>query len=450
MPSATYPVKTTVQVEGLGELTGWLNADGTQQFFNIPYGLLSKRWTNSRLRESWPDNKWDGRYLGAASSQPNRPFYPFPMPKRDHLKHKDMEITDEFECLNLHITVPKGCNLTDALPVIVFIHGGGFVFGTANYSILDGRHLANLVSMPLAASADDQSVELGMPTIIVTPNYRFLASHDIGTESPDGNGNFGLIDQKHALEWVHKLMSEVGVDATLPVPERLAAMRAVPTEVLSQATYEVFQGLNLPQFGVVHDDEGIIYDQAYRDHSVEHIIDRIKFHLPASLADEFISHYGIRGDMTYKEKYDAVEAITTDGIFGALPYYLAKANPDRVHVYYWVLFGGLSAILSPEELKLSNAIGSDFIAFAHGRPPYPVWGTSHSARQYGPKSACSVVGIECDTRPIEWYDRIAPHIDAVDRLCTDFMMRRSELVSLEYGPGSQNRVVVTQGKPLAL
>ncbi|WVQ85412.1 hypothetical protein IAT38_007577 [Cryptococcus sp. DSM 104549] len=520
MPAATTPVETSVEVKGLGRLTGWLNADGTKQFFNVRYADIAKRFTHSTLKTSWPEQQWEGRYLGAASPQPIRPFYPFPMPERPALKYDDLEIQDEFECCNLHITLPPGCSFDDELPVMVFIHGGGFVFGTANYSMLDGRHLAVL------------SAELGMPTIIITPNYRlgfygFLASHDFAEECPEGNGNFGLIDQKNALFWVNKsgtipicgmytvdeydviyqkLLHEVGIDATLPAKDRLEALRAVSTDVLSQATYECFQGLNLPQFGVCHDgkiigdgvplptpgsywkqdlskvyngkvivgdckNEGIIYDQAFKDYPVSHLRDLASKHLPPTLVQPYLEHYSVRDDMSELEKFNAVESMVTDGIFGASPAYLAEANPDKVYVYHWDhasqfknawggyahhsldymwLFGNVSAIVSPQERELIRAIGTDFITFANGIDPFPSYGAEKNARRYGPLSTWSVVDEKYDGRPFEWFVNIGPHLDAVDALCTDIIMRRPQLVSPEYGPGSKNRVKVTQGKPMAL
>lgn len=79
----------------------------------------------------------------AHSAQPERPFYPFPMPPRPHLGEARI---DELECCNLHVTVPAETTADSKLPVFVFIHGGGFVFGTADYSILDGRPLVNRVN----------------------------------------------------------------------------------------------------------------------------------------------------------------------------------------------------------------------------------------------------------------------------------------------------------------
>lgn len=306
MPIATAATPTTFEVASLGALHGWsYPEDGTTQFFGVPYADIPARFRNSIPKTSWEGNEWDGKKLGGYSAQPNRPFYPFLMPLRPHLNES---LIDELNCCNLQITLPSGCTSESKLPVLVFIHGGGFVFGTANYSILDGR--------PLAI----RSSEAGMPTIIVTMNYRvgmygFLASNDIREDMAahgGGNGNQGIVDQKNALIWINKhiaslggdpdrvlltgqsagavsvdlhlraphnnlfstavlqsgtvpicgiyseeeydivymkLLGACGVDVTLPPAERLEALRQVPHDVVSQQTYEVFQGLNLPQFG---------------------------------------------------------------------------------------------------------------------------------------------------------------------------------------------------------
>ena len=59
---------------------------------------------------------------------------------------------DEWDSLNMQITLPPGTKPTDKLPVLVYVHGGAFIFGTGNYSILDGKALANLVGPPFSPS----------------------------------------------------------------------------------------------------------------------------------------------------------------------------------------------------------------------------------------------------------------------------------------------------------
>jgi len=99
------------------------------------------------------------------------------------------------DCLTLNVFRPFGVD--GPLPVMVFIHGGDFVTGTANDPLLDGSRLA-----------------LG-GLIVVTVNYRLGAlgwlTHP--ALSDGGSGNFGLMDQIAALRWVHENIAAFGGDA---------------------------------------------------------------------------------------------------------------------------------------------------------------------------------------------------------------------------------------------
>lgn len=94
-------------------------------------------------------------------------------------------------------------------PVIFWVHGGSLLHGSANYGIYD---VVNFVS---------HSVDIGHPVVAVNFNYRlglggFLASKQIATELRkdgfDGNGNFGLTDQRVAAEWVQTYIEQFGGD----------------------------------------------------------------------------------------------------------------------------------------------------------------------------------------------------------------------------------------------
>lgn len=93
--------------------------------------------------------------------------------------------------------------------MMAWIHGGSLIFGSANYSIYDG---VNLVS---------QSIAIRSPIVMVSFNYRlglggFLASSKIAEELKEdgfaGNGNFGFTDQKIAMDWIQKYISQFGGD----------------------------------------------------------------------------------------------------------------------------------------------------------------------------------------------------------------------------------------------
>ncbi len=103
------------------------------------------------------------------------------------------------DCLFLNVWTSANTK-AQKLPVMVWIHGGGYQFGTASTDALDGTHLA----------------EKGV--VIVTFNYRlgvlgFLTRPDLDAESNGHrSGMYGLLDQVAALRWVKENIAEFGGD----------------------------------------------------------------------------------------------------------------------------------------------------------------------------------------------------------------------------------------------
>lgn len=102
------------------------------------------------------------------------------------------------DCLNLNVWTPDGASRSHQKPVMVWIHGGGFLNGSAD--IYDARWMATQGDI-----------------VVVTVNYRlgtlgFLADPAL---SPDGDvGNYGLADQQASLRWVRDNIAEFGGDPT--------------------------------------------------------------------------------------------------------------------------------------------------------------------------------------------------------------------------------------------
>ena len=98
------------------------------------------------------------------------------------------------DCLTLNVFRPFGVD--GPLPVMMFIHGGGFVSGTANERLFDGARLA----------------QAGV--IVVTANYRLGALGWLADPAltDGGSGNRGLMDQIAALHWVHDNIAAFGGD----------------------------------------------------------------------------------------------------------------------------------------------------------------------------------------------------------------------------------------------
>jgi para-nitrobenzyl esterase len=103
------------------------------------------------------------------------------------------------DCLNLNIWTPAK-TADERLPVMVWIHGGGFVHGTGAAIGYDGETLAS------------------HGVVVVTINYRLgvfglLALPELAAESPHHSaGNYGLLDQIAALEWVQRNIAAFGGD----------------------------------------------------------------------------------------------------------------------------------------------------------------------------------------------------------------------------------------------
>jgi para-nitrobenzyl esterase len=103
------------------------------------------------------------------------------------------------DCLYLNVWTPAK-KQSDRLPVMVWLYGGGFRFGSGSTALYDGVNLAN------------------RGVIVVTLNYRvgtlgFIAHPLLSKESGhDSSGNYGILDQIAALKWVQKNIAAFGGD----------------------------------------------------------------------------------------------------------------------------------------------------------------------------------------------------------------------------------------------
>jgi para-nitrobenzyl esterase len=115
---------------------------------------------------------------------------------------KDMVFRDSGpseDCLYLNVWTPAS-SAQAHLPVMVWIYGGGFGAGSASEPRQDGENLAK------------------KGVVVVSFNYRlgifgFFSHPELTKESPhQAAGNYGLLDQVAALEWVHKNIGAFGGD----------------------------------------------------------------------------------------------------------------------------------------------------------------------------------------------------------------------------------------------
>jgi para-nitrobenzyl esterase len=103
------------------------------------------------------------------------------------------------DCLYLNVWTPAAWS-GQPLPVMVWIYGGGFAAGAASEPRQDGENLAR------------------KGVVVVSMNYRlglfgFFVNPQLAQESGHGSsGNYGLLDQVAALQWVHENIAAFGGD----------------------------------------------------------------------------------------------------------------------------------------------------------------------------------------------------------------------------------------------
>lgn len=103
------------------------------------------------------------------------------------------------DCLYLNIWTPAK-SAKEKLPVLVWIYGGGFSFGSTSDPVHDGEHLAH------------------KGVVLVSIAYRvgqlgFLAHPELSAENPNSvSGNYGLLDQIAGLQWIQNNIEAFGGD----------------------------------------------------------------------------------------------------------------------------------------------------------------------------------------------------------------------------------------------
>ena len=161
--------------------------DGLTVYRGIPFAAAPVG--NLRWRPPQAAPKWDGvrsaTGYGRACMQSNPAISNLPPPSED--------------CLFLNIWTPA-TRPSEGLPVMVWIHGGGFVAGTPAEKLYHGEWLAK------------QGV------VFVSVGYRlgvfgFLAHPGLSAESQQHvSGNYGLLDVIAGLQWVRKNIAAFGGD----------------------------------------------------------------------------------------------------------------------------------------------------------------------------------------------------------------------------------------------
>ena len=161
-----------------------------RSFKGIPYAAApvgDLRWKAPQPAPRWTGVR-EAQDFGPGCMQP-------PVPAQS--LYNDPPAATSEDCLSLNVWAPQAA---DKAPVIVWLHGGSLRIGASSLPLYDGSHYA----------------ERG--TVFVSVNYRlgalgWMAHEELGEETPSGlSGNYGLLDQIAALEWVRDNIAAFGGD----------------------------------------------------------------------------------------------------------------------------------------------------------------------------------------------------------------------------------------------
>ncbi|GAM89555.1 hypothetical protein ANO11243_075940 [Dothideomycetidae sp. 11243] len=162
--------------------------DSITVYKGLPYAASTageNRWRAPQPPQSWEGVRLADKYGPPCPQQPFGPMNVLPSQSED--------------CLSLNVWTPAKSE-DERLAVFVWIYGGRFIAGSGSEPAYDGTGLAS------------------KGVVVVTLNYRvgilgFLATPELSKESGhNASGNYGILDQIAALEWVRENIAAFGGD----------------------------------------------------------------------------------------------------------------------------------------------------------------------------------------------------------------------------------------------
>ena len=212
---------------------------GVTAYKGIRYAT-AERWKQPVAVTHW-DGVYEADHYGNCSYQP-RAFYDEEQVTEKAFYYNEFRKGEQYtyseDCLFLNIFTPENAKPGDDLPVLIYIHGGGFTGGCGHE-----KHF-------------DEPVWPLKGVIGVTLNYRLgplgFACLPGLLEEAGACGNYGLYDQLCALEWVRRNISAFGGS-----PEKITLMgqsagaMSVQQHSLSPLSEGLFRGAVMSSGGGV-------------------------------------------------------------------------------------------------------------------------------------------------------------------------------------------------------
>ncbi|XP_053675402.1 juvenile hormone esterase-like [Anopheles nili] len=201
-----------------GVLKDGMAGEQYEAFLGIPFAKPPVG--ELRFADPIPTEAWGEKTYDATTERP------MCLQRNDLLPNPP--VTGSEDCLYLNVYRPKGCNESSGahpLPVIVYIHGGGFFSGTASPLVVGPEYLM-----------DSKRV------IFVAIQYRLGVLGFLSTGDAIAPGNYGLKDQTLALQWVQRHIRSFGGDQRLvTIVGQSAGATSVHMHMISPRSRGLFQ-----------------------------------------------------------------------------------------------------------------------------------------------------------------------------------------------------------------
>ncbi|MFT4072428.1 MAG: carboxylesterase family protein [Dysgonamonadaceae bacterium] len=212
---------SSLQVSVAGGLIEGLDDSGLRVFKGIPYAappVGDLRWKEPQPMKSWTGVR-ETKLFGPRAMQ---------LPVFGDMNFRSNGMSED--CLYLNVWTPARSS-SEKLPVLVYYYGGGFIAGDGSECRYDGESLAR------------------RGIVVVTINYRlgvfgFMSHPELTQESSHhASGNYGLLDQAAALQWVKNNITAFGGDpARITIGGESAGSISVSVQMVSPLTRNLIAG----------------------------------------------------------------------------------------------------------------------------------------------------------------------------------------------------------------
>jgi para-nitrobenzyl esterase len=205
-----------------GAVAGITLPSGVKAFRGVPFAAPPmrenrwrppqpvKNWTGVRMADRFADQCMQARVFG-------------------DMMFRNSGVSED--CLYLNVWMPANARAGSALPVLVYYYGGGFVAGDGSEPRSDGESMA----------------QRGI--VVVTMSYRlgifgFFSHPELTAESPHhASGNYSLMDQAAALQWVRDNITRFGGDPKrVTIAGESAGSFAVSAQMASPMARDLIAG----------------------------------------------------------------------------------------------------------------------------------------------------------------------------------------------------------------